>query len=61
MNCPICHTSEIYRTRLVHEYTGEDTLQIELVRPTGKYDNPETGKFECINGHEFEVTKNDKL
>lgn len=55
MTCPDCHTSEIYRTRLVREYSGEDTVQSELVRPTGKYDNPETGEFECVNGHAFEV------
>lgn len=62
MNCPVCHTTEIYRTRLVHDYFGgEDTLHTELVKPSGKYDNPETGEFECVNGQEFEINENDTI
>lgn len=59
--CPECGTSEVYKVVHHHEwmYTadgdiifGETIIDYCPVR-FGKYDTPEPGNYECVEGHQF--------
>lgn len=63
MNCPVCHTSEIYHISVFTPWFYTDQGDIIFGEPyrnfalcrNGKYDMIEPGDYECVNGHSFEV------
>ncbi len=63
MNCPICNTKEIYKHQIVWDYFGPEPVSTETfyLVSFGKYDTPEPGEYECVDGHEFEVDETGEI
>jgi len=55
--CPECGTTEVYK--VVHHFdyflAGEyfDSYIDYILVHFGKYDTPEPGNYECVEGHQF--------
>lgn len=62
MNCPICNTTEIYKHEFVTDNYGPEPIVTSIFHTVqfGKYDTPEPGEYECVNGHEFIVNNLDE-
>jgi len=57
MNCPICNSSEVYKRETIFDYFSDPPVETNLTHRVrfGKYDTPEPGDYECVDGHEWKV------